>query len=67
MGRRNLDSAVAFWGGLAFMFVGTAMLALLRSDLNVLNASMPTVIVSFVIGTLLFTAGMYTRSAKVAV
>jgi hypothetical protein len=61
---RNADSQVTFWGGLGFMVVGTAMLALLRSDLNVLNATMATVIVSFVIGTVLFTAGMYTKSSR---
>ena len=61
---RNVDTTVAFWGGLAFMAAGTAMMAVLNtSDLNVLNASIATVVVSFGIGTLLFTAGMYIRSS----
>ena len=65
---RNVDTTVAFWGGLAFMLAGTAMLAVLSiKDLNVLNASIATVVVSFVIGTLLFTAGMYIRSSGRAV
>jgi hypothetical protein len=62
---RNLDYAVNMWGGVAFMVAGTAGLALLETDLNVLNFSMATVIVSFVIGMLLFTAGLYGRSASV--
>ena len=64
---RNVDSQVTFWGGLGFMIAGTAMMAVLRSDLNVLNFSIATVIVSFVIGTVLFTAGMYTKSSRQAV
>ena len=59
---RNVDRAVNLWGGVGFMTVGTALLALLHTDLNVLNFSMATVIVSFCIGLLLFTAGMYGRS-----
>lgn len=62
---RNVDYAVNVWGGVAFMVVGTVGLGLLQTDLNVLNFSMATVIVSFVIGMLLFTAGLYGRSASV--
>jgi hypothetical protein len=62
---RNIDYAVNVWGGVVFMVAGTAGLALLETDLNVLNFSMATVIVSFVIGMLLFTAGLYGRSATV--
>jgi hypothetical protein len=61
---RNVDTTVAFWGGLAFMVAGMAMLTFLNThDLNVLNSTMATVGVSFGIGTLLFTAGMYIRSS----
>jgi hypothetical protein len=63
---RNVDRFVNLWGGQAFMVVGLAMLALLSTDLNVLNFSMSTVIVSFVLGTVLFSAGLYGRSATVA-
>jgi hypothetical protein len=59
---RGALPVVTLWGGVLFMTVGTAMLALLDTDLNVLNFSMATVIVSFVIGMLLFTAGLYGRS-----
>jgi len=45
---------------------GTAMLALLRTDLNVLNFSMATVIVSFAIGMVLFSAGLYGKSGSPA-
>src|SRR5262249_26249071 len=65
---RNVDTTVAFWGGLAYMGAGTAMMAVINTrELNVLNASIATVVVSFVIGTLLFTAGMYIRSSGRAV
>lgn len=60
---RNLVATVTFWGGLLFMVAGLAMTAVLRSDLNVLNFSIATVVVSFLLGTLLFTAGMYTKSS----
>jgi hypothetical protein len=63
---RNVDYVVNLWGGSAFMLVGLAMLALLRTDLNVLNFSVATVIVSFVIGMVLFSAGLYGRSGSVA-
>ena len=63
---RNVDSALNLWGGIGFMVVGLAGLALLRTDLNPFNFSLATVIVSFVIGTLLFSAGLYGRSAAPA-
>jgi hypothetical protein len=63
---RNVDYLVNVWGGVAFMVVGIAMLALLNTDLNVLNFSLPTVIVSFVIGMVLFSAGLYIRSGSAA-
>jgi uncharacterized membrane protein YwaF len=59
----NVDAVAAVLGGVVFMVAGGAMMAVLRSDLNVLNFSIATVIVSFLIGTLLFTAGMYIRWA----
>jgi hypothetical protein len=63
---RNVDRQVNLWGGVVFMAAGTALLALLDTDLNVLNFSMATVIVSFGIGLLLFTAGLYGKSGPVA-
>ncbi len=63
---RNLDYVVNLWGGVAFILAGTAMMALLNTDLNVLNFSMATVVVSFVIGMVLFSAGLYGKSGSVA-
>jgi len=63
---RNVDVVVNLWGGVGFMVAGTAMLALLRTDLNLLNFSMATVIVSFVIGMVLFSAGLYGKSGSSA-
>jgi hypothetical protein len=61
---RNVDRIVNLWGGIAFMLVGLAMMALLRTDLNFLNFSMATVIVSFVIGLVLFIGGLYGRTGS---
>jgi hypothetical protein len=63
---RGLYYVMGVWGGVAFMVVGAAMLSLMHTDLNVLNFSMATVIVSFVIGLLLFSAGLYGRSGSPA-
>jgi hypothetical protein len=61
---RNLDRFVNLWGGIAFMVVGVATLAVINTpDLNKLNGSIATVIVSFVIGLVLFAAGLYGRTA----
>jgi hypothetical protein len=59
---RNLDSLVNFTGGLLFMAFGTVMLGLLQTDLNYLGFTMTTCIVSFVLGCVVFTAGMYGRT-----
>jgi hypothetical protein len=59
---RNVDYMVNLWGGVLFMAVGTAMMAVLNTDLNVLNFSIITVVVSYGIGLVLFTAGLYGRS-----
>ena len=48
------------------MVVGTAMLALISTDLNVLNFSIETVMVSYLVGMLLFSAGLYGRSRPLA-
>jgi hypothetical protein len=63
---RGLYHVMGVWGGVAFMVVGATMLALMNTDLNVLNFSIATVIVSFIIGILLFSAGLYGRSGSVA-
>ncbi|GAB4046511.1 DUF4383 domain-containing protein [Catellatospora paridis] len=63
---RNLDRFVDMWVGVGFMIVGTAMLALMHTDSNVLNFTMATCIVSYLIGSVLFTAGMYVKVGSVA-
>ncbi|HKT04486.1 MAG TPA: DUF4383 domain-containing protein [Rugosimonospora sp.] len=59
---RNADHFVNMAGGLVFLLAGMAMLALLRTTANFLNFSMSTCIVSFVIGTVMLTAGLYSRT-----
>jgi hypothetical protein len=56
---RNLDHRVNQIAGYAFMAMGAVMLALLQTDGNFLNFSVATCIVSFVIGLVLLTAGLY--------
>lgn len=64
---RNVDRFVNLWGGVLFMVVGMGSLAVIRGEANVLNFTMATCVVSGLIGTLLFTAGMYGKSARVRV
>jgi Domain of unknown function (DUF4383) len=61
---RNIDHFINIWGGLAFMFFGVLLLALLDSDANFFAFSMANVIVSFIIGVVLFTAGLYGRTGS---
>jgi hypothetical protein len=59
---RNWDHLLNVFGGLAFLIIGMLMLGLLNTTLNVLNYSVATCVVSFVIGLVLFSAGMYSRT-----
>ncbi len=59
---RNFDFRVNLLGGLLFMVVGMVMLGLLRTNVNLLGFSMTNCIVSFVIGTVVFAAGLYGRT-----
>src|SRR2546429_8937396 len=59
---RNLDFLVNTLGGLLFMVVGMLMLGLLQTDLNILDYTVATCVVSFVIGMIRFTAGLYARA-----
>ena len=61
---RNLDHVVNFLGGIVFMAVGMLMLGLLRTDANFLGFSMTNCIVSFVLGTIVFAAGLYGRTSS---
>jgi hypothetical protein len=60
---RNLYFLVTLLGGLVFMAIGTLMLGLLQTKANFLGFSMVNCVVSFVLGTVVFAAGLYGRSA----
>jgi hypothetical protein len=57
----NLDQFIDYWGGILFLVVPTVMMTVLRTDGNVLNFSITTVIVSYVIGMVLFGSGLYIK------
>jgi hypothetical protein len=58
---RNLDQQINYYGGILFLIVPTVMMTLLRTDGNILNFSMSTVIVSYIIGMILFSSGLYIK------
>ena len=62
---RNVDYFVNLVAGVGFLAAGIAMMALLRTDMNVLNFSIATCIVSFVIGMVLFSAGLYGKVGSI--
>jgi hypothetical protein len=59
---RNLDFVVNSLGGILFMAVGMLMLGLLQTDANFLGFSMTNCVVSLLLGTIVFTAGLYGRT-----
>jgi hypothetical protein len=59
---RNLDRFVYLAGGIGFLVAGTLEMALLHTDANVFNFSITTSVVSYVIGLILLTAGLYGKS-----
>ena len=59
---RNLSFLVSLGGGVVFMVVGMLMLGLLRTDANFLGFTVTTCIVSFILGSIIFTAGLYGRT-----
>jgi uncharacterized Tic20 family protein len=62
---RNIDRIVYLWAGTGFLLAGTVMMLLMnRQDTNVLNFTMATCIVSFLIGSVLATAGMYVKAQR---
>jgi hypothetical protein len=63
---RNIDRMVNQVAGYAFVVMGFLMLALLQTDANFLNFSVSTCIVSFVIGLVLLTAGLYGKIGPAA-
>jgi hypothetical protein len=61
---RNWDATVNLLAGIVFLLSGGVMLAVLRTDLNLLAFSVTNVNVAFVIGTILLTAGLYGRTSS---
>jgi hypothetical protein len=59
---RNVDRHINTYGGLAFMIVGMAMLLLLQTNADFLAFSMSNCVASFIIGTVLFSAGLYGKT-----
>ncbi|SRR6266536_2444506 len=57
----NRDHYLFLFGGVVFLLAGMAMLALMQTSLNVFNFTVGKCVVSFLIGLVLFTAGLYTR------
>jgi hypothetical protein len=61
----NRDHYTFLFGGLAFLIIGMFMLSFMQTGLNFLNFTVSTCVVSFVIGLVLLTAGLYTRHGPV--
>lgn len=58
---RNIDRWINLLAGALFLLAGMAMMALLRTDLNFLGFTMSACIASFILGFIMFTAGLYGR------
>jgi hypothetical protein len=58
---RNLDVAANSYVGWALLGVGTVMLALLRTQANLFNFSVTTVIVTYIVGLVLVMASLYSK------
>jgi hypothetical protein len=56
---RNIDYLINLVASVIFMVTGLAMLALLRTDANFLGFSVANCIVSFILGIITGTAGLY--------
>ncbi|WP_344075619.1 DUF4383 domain-containing protein [Luedemannella helvata] len=56
---RNVDHLINLAGGVVFLLAGMIMLTLLRTNVNFLGFDVSTCIVSFIIGGVMATAGLY--------
>jgi hypothetical protein len=61
---RNIDHYMEIGAGFVFMLAGLVMLALLQTNANFLGFSMVNVIVSFVLGMVVFAAGLYGKTGS---
>jgi hypothetical protein len=59
---RNIDHYMEILAGGVFIFVGLLMLALLQTDENFLGFSLVNCVVSFVLGMVVFAAGLYGKT-----
>jgi hypothetical protein len=57
----NFDRVVNLTGGVIFLTAGLVMMTVMQTDANLLNFTMSTCIVSFLIGMVLGSAGLYGR------
>lgn len=55
----NYDRMVNLIGGTVFLVAGIVMLTVLQTDLNLLNFTVATCVVSFLIGLTMLTTGLY--------
>lgn len=60
---RNVDAFANKVLGVVLWLVGTAVLAALRTDVNIFNGTVTAVIVLYLAGVVLLTAGLYSRVA----
>lgn len=63
---RNIDHFINLIGGVIFLVAGILMLGVLQTDANFLNFQIATCVTSFVIGTVMFAAGLYGRVGDTA-
>ena len=61
---RNIDHFINICAGIGFMVVGMLMLGLLHTDANFLAFTMTNVVVSFIIGVVVFAAGLYGKTGS---
>jgi hypothetical protein len=58
---RNLDVAIDTYLGWALLVIGTFSLTVLRTDVNIFNFTVSTVIVTYIAGLVLIMAGYYSK------
>ena len=63
---RNIDHYMEIVAGFVFMLAGLVELALLQTNANFLGFSMINVIVSFILGMVVFAAGLYGKTGSAA-
>jgi hypothetical protein len=63
---RNIDTEVNRVLGWALLAVGSYELAASRTDANFLDFSIATVVVTYLVGLMLITSGLYTKTARSA-